>query len=78
MLLHHGTIFSLIFKKQFYVSQLHNTDRVLNILHHIDLQSRFIQDIKEFKIEQCNYDNTDEKMKSIKSISEKYIRMSIM
>ena len=73
----HGTVFSLIFKKQFYVSQKNNVDRVLNILEHCDLQSRFIHSFKDFKNVHCSYDNMDNKMKELRLLSENYLKSNI-
>lgn len=73
----HGTMFSLIFRKQFYVSQLHNIDRVFNVLKYLDLQYRFVQDINDFKIADLYYDNIEEKLNEYRTISVNYLKNNL-
>lgn len=53
----HGTAFSIINEKQFYVRQVWNSSRVKNLLGLLDLGNRFVEDVKDVD----TYDDIDYK-----------------
>lgn len=56
----HGTAFSIIFGKQFYVRQIWNTERVRTLLNTFDLDNRFVDDVMDVDLDdEINYQKVD-------------------
>lgn len=73
----HGTAFSIIFNKNFYVSQSTNKGRVMSLLESLDLQNRFISDISSFEDRDINYLIANEKLEKLRNESANYLNKSI-
>lgn len=73
----HGTVFSMIFKKDFWVSQKYNTKRVMSLLTAFGYQGRFIDQEVISEVDHIDYSTFDTKLGSIKKQSEDYLFNSI-
>lgn len=73
----HGTVFSLIFKKNFWVSQKTNTQRVLSLLDSFDFQDRFILNDNISGEEEVDYYDFDVKINGLREKSKDYLFNSI-
>lgn len=74
----HGTVFSVIFKKNFYViknkNPNHDNSRLINILCLLGLENRLIEEINSFKtINGIEYSNVEQKLAVMRESSRKYI-----
>ena len=73
----HGTVFSLIFKKNFLVSQKNNTQRVKTLLASFGFEGRFIEYENISKIDEGDYESFDSQLKMLRECSESYLINSI-
>ena len=73
----HGTVFSLIFKKNFLVSQKNNTQRVKTLLASFGFEGRFIEYENISKIDEGDYGSFDSQLKMLRECSESYLINSI-
>lgn len=73
----HGTVFAMIFKKKFWVSQKTNIGRVKSLLDSFDYQKRFIEDSKISISDEIDYSTFDSKLSLLRKKSESYLFNSI-
>ena len=80
----HGTIFSTIYKKNFYTikngGMYGDDDRVKTLLESIKMENRLIPfsfDDKKNYMESINYDNYDKELKKLQTKAKKYIMKNI-
>lgn len=73
----HGTVFSLIFKKNFLVSQKNNTKRVMTLLSSFGFEDRFIEQENILAIDEVDYSSFDSQLKTLRESSESYLINSI-
>lgn len=75
----HGTCFSLIFEKSFYVGK-RRSDKIINLLEETDLTARHVADFAEIeRMEDLNidYSQVNEKLRSLREKSVSFILNSI-
>jgi hypothetical protein len=74
----HGLAFSIIFEKEFYVTQNRNMERVKSLLKIIGLENRFITDISRLEyINPINYTYINERLNISKKISVNYLKSEL-
>lgn len=77
----HGTVFSVLFRKNFYSLQNHMQDRAQHFLDEIGLSYRMIptdkESIRNFHFEPINYNKVEDKINSLKQSSLNYIHSII-
>ena len=70
----HGTVFSLIFEKQFYTLGLSaNSDRVLTLLDILDLKERYIDNFDLVKFDDIDYSTVQHKFDNMISYSKQLL-----
>lgn len=73
----HGTIFSLIFKKNFLVSQKNNTKRVKTLLASFGFEDRFIEQYVIPPKDEIDYSSFDSQLKKLRDNSATFLINSI-
>lgn len=73
----HGTVFSLIFNKNFYTIKSKNFERAYGLLESLNLLSLLISSDKDIMPTQIDYTNVLDKLSILKNYSLSYIRNSL-
>lgn len=75
----HGTIFSIIFKKEFYtITRLNRNSRMENILKIVDMEDRLIDKIEDLdKIKEQNFEKAYVRLKNEKEKSKDFLKKSL-
>lgn len=75
----HGTIFSIIFKKEFYtITRLNRNSRMENILKIVDMQDRLIDKIEDLdKIKEQDFENAYRRLNSEKQKSKDFLKKAL-
>ena len=74
----HGTVFSLLFRKDFYSLENYMQDRAEQLLDSVGLSDRLVPSsddfIRTFSFKPVDYKGFDEKLEAIKRTSQDYIK----
>lgn len=74
----HGTVFSIINQKQFYVRQIWNTGRVRTLLDTFGLSNRFIEDVNSVRFdEMIDYQNINKRVLEKQNEAYSFLRESL-
>jgi hypothetical protein len=74
----HGLAFSILFRKEFYISQNRNTGRVKSLLNSIGLDDNFVTDISKLEhIKSIDYNEVNKKLDEYKKISTEYLKSEL-
>ena len=73
----HGTVFSLIFHKNFWVSQNHNSKRVENLLSSFRYNDRFVTNDNVNVLQPIDYNGFENKLEVLRKTSELYLKNAI-
>ena len=77
---YHGLVFSLIFHKQFLASFPKNSDRAKSLLYSLDLKDLLIPHKSDIPthIRKIDYTSIDLKIKSLRNLSEEFLKESML
>ena len=73
----HGTVFSTIFKRDFYSLKNPKQDRALNLLRPLGLEDRLVGATEAIVFKPVNYDGVDEKLEQLRKSSLDYLKKAI-
>lgn len=75
----HGTIFSIIFEKEFYtITRLNRNSRMENILDIIGMRDRLLEEVEDLdNVKQQNYDEAYERLEKEKEKSEMFLKNAL-
>lgn len=73
----HGTVFSTIFKKDFYSLKNPKQDRALNLLRPLGLESRLVAATENVEFSPVDYNGVDEKLAELRASSTEYIKSAL-
>lgn len=74
----HGTAFSLIFEKQFYVHQNYNTERVKALLAQAGIPNRFVSNKFDINLDnEIDYKLVNETLRKIVNVSKRFLLKAI-
>lgn len=75
----HGTVFSIIFKKEFYtITRLNRNSRMENILDIVDMKDRLIEDVKDIeKVKKQDYKKAYERLEVEKEKSRTFLKNAL-
>lgn len=76
----HGTIFSIIFEKEFYtITRMNRNSRMENILSIVDMKDRLLNSVNEIdSVKPVNYSVAKERLKKEVEMSKKFLEDSIL
>lgn len=75
----HGTIFSIIFRKEFYtITRLNRNSRMENILEIVDMKDRLIHDLKELEnVKEQDFEKAYERLEVEKEKSKEFLKKAL-
>ena len=73
----HGTVFSVIFKKDFYTLKSKNYERAYGLLNSLNLLSRFVSPDEKVQLTHVNYLDINDKLKKMRLSSIDFINSSL-
>lgn len=75
----HGTIFSIIFQKEFYtITRLNRNSRMENILDIVEMRDRLIDKVKEIdNVKEQNYDKAMKNLEKEKKKSQEFLKKAL-
>lgn len=76
----HGTVFSIIFKKEFYtITRLNRNSRMENILDIVDMRDRLIENVKEIEnVKKQDYEEAYKRLEKEREKSKKFLKEALI